>query len=348
MKALQVTGHGKPSEALVIVDIEQPTPGPGEVCIRVATASLNFNDIDRCYGRVTSVPLTLPFTLGMDVCGEVVAAGEGATAWLGQKVVAITRQAQGGLAEYAIANAEAIFSIPEGLSDAEAVAFIMPFHTMYLALVRRAKMRAGDTVVIHAGASGLGLAGIQIAKAKGARVIATVGSDTKIAVCQAAGADEVINYREMDFADAVLKATNEKGAEIVCDLVGGDDVVSKSWQCVAGEGSYVMVGFTDDEENGFTKRALRPACAANFSIVGVMMAWGSPPIPEIRRFGFSLFSRSVAEQVHAELSELFAAGQLRVNIGQEIKLSDVGNVLEQHERRETSGKSVVTEFNWDV
>src|SRR6202046_3549797 len=113
MKALQVTAHGRPGEVLAIRTIERPEPGPGEVRVQVRAASLNFNDIDRCRGKLVSVPTPPPYTLGMDVCGVVDAAGEGAEQWVGQRVVAITKTALGGIAEYAIAPAVSVFSAPE-------------------------------------------------------------------------------------------------------------------------------------------------------------------------------------------------------------------------------------------
>ena len=103
MRALQVSKNGRPSEALEVVDLPVPEPGPGQVRVAVSAGSLNFNDIDRCYGRITTIPMPPPFILGMDVCGTVDAAGEGAGNWIGRRVVAITQMAKGGLAEYAIA-----------------------------------------------------------------------------------------------------------------------------------------------------------------------------------------------------------------------------------------------------
>src|SRR5580692_8255180 len=125
MKALQVTTHGSPGEVLAVRTVEQPEPGPGEVRVAVAAASLNFNDIDRCRGKLVSVPTPPPFTLGMDVCGIVDAAGDGAEAWVGRRVVAITHNALGGIAEYAIADTVSVFDAPDQFDDAEATAFVL-------------------------------------------------------------------------------------------------------------------------------------------------------------------------------------------------------------------------------
>src|SRR5271165_4230977 len=114
MKALQVTAHGRPGEVLAVRTVERPEPGPNEVRVKVGAASLNFNDIDRCRGNLVSVPTPPPFTLGMDVCGVVDRAGEGAEEWLGRRVVAITQNALGGIAEYAIAPVISVFEAPAG------------------------------------------------------------------------------------------------------------------------------------------------------------------------------------------------------------------------------------------
>src|SRR3981081_2660230 len=162
MKALQVTRNGPPGEVLEVVDVPVPDPGPGEVRVRVGAASLNFNDIDRCRGKLVSVPTPPPFTLGMDVCGIVDAAGEGAEAWVGKRVVAITKTALGGIAEYAIAPAVSVFEAPEQFDDAEATAFLLTFQTSHLALFRRGRLRSGETLVVQSSASGLGPGGVHI------------------------------------------------------------------------------------------------------------------------------------------------------------------------------------------
>ena len=175
MKAVQVRKNGAPGEVCEVVEIAKPEPGPGQVRVRVAAASLNFNDIDRCRGKVTTVPTPVPFTLGMDVCGTVDAAGAGAEAWVGKRVIAMTQMAQGGLAEYALSPAGSVFDAPPGLDDAEATSFLIPFHTAHLALFERGKLAPGETLLVHSGASSLGTAAIQLGVAKGARVLATAG-----------------------------------------------------------------------------------------------------------------------------------------------------------------------------
>jgi NADPH2:quinone reductase len=340
MKALQVVRHAKPSEALELCEVDVPSPGPGQVRVRVAAASLNFNDIDRCHGRHTSIRPELPFTLGMDVCGEVDAVGAGAETWLGRRVVAITLAAMGGLAESALASADMVFDAPEALDAAEATTFLLPFHTTHLALHRRAGLRAGETLLVHSGASGLGSAAIQLGIAAGAKVIATAGGADKVRYCRELGADVAIDHREEDFVERVFEETEEHGADVICDLAGGD-FTERSFACVAREGRYLVVGFADDPENGLTGRALRPAAQANFSMVGVMLAYVSQVPLLIRKAGFNPFPREVGESVHASLLRLLADEQLRPIVERRVSLADAAAALEDHEARRTRGRTAV-------
>jgi NADPH:quinone reductase len=340
MKALQVTRNGAPGEVLAVAEVEVPEPEADEVRIAVGAASFNFNDIDRCRGNLVSVPTPPPYTLGMDVCGVVDATGPGAEAWLGRRVVAITKTALGGIAEYAIAQAVGVFDAPPELDDAEATAFLLPFHTSHLALFRRGKLVAGETVVIHSAASGLGTAGIQLAKAAGARVIAVAGGPEKGQVCAQLGADLVIDHLTTDFTEAVLGATDDVGAEVVYDLTGGD-FVAKSWQCTAREGRYLAVGYADDEGNGMTGRPLRMASIGNISIVGVILGYVDQVDPGMRRFGFNPFGRDVGDQVHTELLAMIADGRIRPYVGRRVSMADAGAALDDHEQRRSVGRTVV-------
>lgn len=340
MKALQVTRSGPPGEVLAVVDVEVPEPGPDEVRIRVGAASLNFNDIDRCHGRLVSVPTPPPYTLGMDVCGVVDAVGPGADQWRGRRVVAITRNAFGGIAEYAIAPSVSVFEAPPELDDVAAAGFVLSFQTAHLALFRRGRLRAGETVVIHAAASGVGSAAIQLAQAAGARVIAVAGGPDKGAWCADLGADLVIDHTAEDVVEAVLAATGDRGAEVVCDLVGGD-MVERSWRCTAREGRYLAVGFVDDDQNGMTGRPLRMACLGNISVVAVMTAWVDEVDPGMRRFGFNPFGRDVADEVHTDLLRLVADGRIRVPIGRTVTMAEAAAALDAHEQRRSIGRTVV-------
>jgi len=340
MRALQVTSHGRPGDVLAVRTIERPEPGRGEVRVKVAAASLNFNDIDRCRGKLVSVPTPPPFTLGMDVCGVVDQVGPGAESWLGKRVVAITKTALGGIAEYALAEAVSVFDAPETFDDAEATAFVLTFQTSHLALFRRGRLRAGETLVVHSAASGLGTAGIQLGKAAGARVIAVAGGPEKVALCASLGADIVVDHTTEDFVDAVLAATADVGADVVYDLAGGD-FVARSWQCTAREGRYLAVGFADDDANGMTGRPLRMACIGNIDVVGVMVAWVDSIDPGMRRFGFNPFGRDVADEIHDDLLRLAAEGKIRPVVGRRVGMEDAGPALDEHEERRSVGRTVV-------
>lgn len=340
MKALQVTTHGRPGEVLLVRDIDRPDPGPGEVRVKVGAGSLNFNDINRCRGTLVSVPTPPPFTLGMDVCGVVDATGPGAEAWAGKRVVAITKNALGGLAEYAIADAVSTFDAPATFDDAEAAAFILSFHASHLALFRRGRLQAGETLVVHSAASGLGTAGIQLGKAAGARVIAVAGGPTKTVLCASLGADVVIDHTAEDFVEAVLAATDDAGADVVYDLTGGD-FTERSWRCTARGGRYLAVGFADDAQFGMTGRPLRMACIGNIDIVCVMLAWVAQIDPGMRRFGFNPFDRQAADEVHSDLLRLVAEGHLSPFIGQRVPMEAAGQALDEHEARRSLGRTVV-------
>jgi NADPH:quinone reductase len=340
MRALQVTRHGPPGEVLSVQRVARPEPGLNEVRVQVRAATLNFNDIDRCRGNLVSVPTPPPFTLGMDVCGVVDAAGDGAEHWVGRRVVAITKNALGGIAEYAIADAISVFDAPESFDDAEAAAFLLPFQTSHLALFRRGRLAGGETLVVHAGASGLGTAGIQLGKAADARVIAVAGGADKVELCRSLGADLVVDHTAEDFVEEVLSATADEGADVVYDLSGGE-FVERSWRCTAHGGRYLAVGFADDDANGMTGRPLRMACIGNIDIVAVMLAWVDKIDPAMRRFGFNPFGREVADEIHADLLRLAADGSIKPVIGRRVAMGEAGGALDDHEARRSLGRTVV-------
>jgi NADPH:quinone reductase len=340
MKALQVTTHGRPGEVLAVREIERPEPEAGEVRVKVGAASLNFNDIDRCRGNLVSVPTPPPFTLGMDVCGVVDAAGPGAEQWQGKRVVAITKTALGGIAEFAIAPTVSVFDAPTQLDDAEGTAFVLPFQTSHLALFRRGRLAAGETLVVHSASSGLGTAGIQLGKAAGARVIAVAGGPEKGALCAELGADQVVDHSAEDFVEAVLAATDDRCADVVYDLTGGD-FVERSWRCTAHGGRYLAVGFADDDANGMTGRPLRMGCIGNIDIVCVMVAWAESVDPGMRRFGFNPFGRDVADEIHNDLLRMVDKELIRPYVGRRVTMEEAGAALDDHEARRSLGRTVV-------
>ena len=337
MRAARVVRHSDPADAVVVEDVEVPEPGPGQVRVAVTAASLNFGDIARCRGGVAAVMAQPPFTLGMDVCGTVDAAGPGAEEWVGRRVVGITPQSLGGLAEQALAGSWWI--APPELSDVEAAAFTLPFHVSHLALHERAGLQPGETVVVRGGASAVGTAAIQLAVAAGARVIAMAGGAEKTALCAELGAARTVDHTTEDVFDAVMDETGDRGADVIFDPIGGDQT-EMLWTCGALGGRYLAVGFNDDPESGLTGRPLRKLSMANMTVMGVLLAYLDTP-RDFRRFGVNGFPPEVGQRVHDHLLELAAAGSIRPVVGRTISLDEVGTALEDHAARRTSGRTVV-------
>ena len=340
MRALQVTRNARPTEACEVVDLPLPEPGPGQVRVRVAAAALNFNDLDRCHGRQVSIPMPPPFVLGMDVCGVVDAAGDGAEAWIGERVVAITLMAQGGIAEYALASVDMVFAAPPELDDAEAAGFVIPYHTAHLALFERADLGADETLLVIAGASGVGSAAIQLGAAAGAHVVATAGGPAKTELCRSMGAELAIDHRSTSFPDAVFAHTDDVGADVVLDLAGGG-FATDALRVTARGGRCVVAGFADDPDKGAGGIPLQTLSRANISVLGVLCAYTGGLPPEIRHLGFNPFGRDTGEAVHADLLHLVAEGAVRPHIGRRVGIDDAAATLEDHEARTTMGRSVV-------
>ena len=338
MKAVRVVRHGAPTDALEVQDIPVPEVGPGEVRIAVSAASLNFGDIARCRGTVASVRGQVPFTLGMDVCGVVDEVGEGAEEWIGRRVVAMTNQSLGGMAEAALSSLTSVFDAPPEFDDIEAAAFTLPFHTGYLALYKRARLIAGETLLVVGGASAVGTAMIQLGVTAGAEVMAIAGGPEKARLCEKLGAT-AIDHTTDDMFDRVIAFTDGRGADIVVDLIGGDQTET-IWTCVAREGRYLPVGFNDDPESGLTGRPLRKVSMGNFSVLGVMLGYNEMPI-EFRRFGLNTFAPVVGREVHGALLDLVAAGAIRPVVGRRISMDEVATSLDDHAQRRTTGRTVV-------
>jgi NADPH2:quinone reductase len=279
-----------------------------------------------------------PFTLGMDVCGVVEATGEGAEHLLGRRVVGITTMALGGIAESALAPAHSVFDAPAKLDDFEAAALTLPFHVAYLALHTRARLVAGETVLVLGGASSVGTAAIQLAVAAGADVIAVAGGD-KGRICAQLGASLLIDSTSDDVFDRVMAHTDGHGADVVFDVVGGA-ATETTWTCVARDGRYLPVGFNDDPQSGMTGRPLRKVATGNFSVVGVLLSYNEVAL-QVRKAGLNPFPPATGAEVHAALCDLVARGAIRPVVGRRIGIDEVGAALEEHEQRRTSGRTVV-------
>ena len=339
MKAWRVVRNGRPSEALELLEIERPEPGPGQVRARVAATACNFNEVDGCYGRYKTVDPPLPYTLGMEAVGVVDAVGQGAEPWLGRRVMLTGVGATGAHAEYVLGGQEMVFDCPDRLEDVEAAAFYFPFHVAYVSLIERGRLVAGETALIHAGAGGVGSAAIQLAKAQGARVIATAGSPEKLDFCRSLGADVAINYRDGDFGDAVAEATDGRGVDVACDLVGGD-VTQKTMRCMAYGGRLMLTGFSGgieaEDETGLLPR---PIIFGNFSVCGVLMSYGDPD--QYGLIGLHMVPRERGEKLHEVLLGLERDGHIKPIVGRRVRYEALPEELERIERRETMGRTIL-------
>jgi NADPH2:quinone reductase len=341
MRAWRVHRHGRPSEALRLDRIAVPEPGPGEVRIRSRAMALNYNEVDGCYGRYLTVNPPIPYTLGMEVTGTVDAAGPGADDWVGRRVIACAKGAYGGYAELVVADAGMVFDAPSPLDDTQAAAVFMPFHLAWLGLHQRGGLRAGETVLIHAGAGGVGSAAIQLARAAGARVLATAGGPAKTAKCLELGADVGIDYRAGDFVPAVLDATDGRGVDLVFDGVGGA-VTEASVRCLARYGRLMMIGFASGiEAEDRPTLTPRTIMFGNISLIGVMLAYTADPEMENPWPGIHIQPRDVGEEAQRALNDLLAQGLIKPFVGKVVDFEELPGALDEMDQRLTMGRTVV-------
>jgi NADPH:quinone reductase len=278
MRAWQVQQLGDPEEALKLAEIEEPSPGPGEVVVEVEAAALNFFDILLCRGEYQERP-ELPFTPGGEISGTVREVGEGVDMQAGQHVIATPPLPHGGYAEKVAVPTPSVFPISESVPFDKAAALPITYQTAHVALHRRAQLRSGETVLIHAGAGGVGSAAIQVAKAAGARVIATAGGPEKVDICRELGAEVAIDYREENFIEVVKEATEGRGADVVFDPVGGD-TFDGSRRCVAFEGRILVIGFAGGR---IAEAPTNHVLVKNYSVVGVHWGLYTRVMPDLVR-----------------------------------------------------------------
>lgn len=239
MRYIAVDSHGGP-EQMRMAEGPRPTPGPGEVLIKVAAAGVNRPDVAQRMGLYPPPPDASPI-LGLEVAGEIVELGEGVDKrLLGNKVCALVNG--GGYAEFALAPAGQCLRVPANLTLAEAAALPETFFTVWTNVFDRAQLKAGETFLVHGGSSGIGSTAIQLAKAMGARVFTTAGSDKKCEFCRLLGADLAVNYRQQDFVELIQQATDGKGVDVILDMVGGD-YIPRNIQLAALDGRIVSIAF---------------------------------------------------------------------------------------------------------
>lgn len=326
MKAWQVAELGEPRDVMTFIDVPEPTAGPGQLVVRVLAAPANFPDVLMCRGLYQVKP-DLPFTPGVELCGEVVAIGEGVTRFAtGDRVIGASVMPYGGFAEYALMDQNLSFHAPASLDDAEASSLYIGYQTGWFALHRRIHIREGQTLLVHAAAGGVGSAAIQLGKAAGARVIGVVGGPEKAEVARQLGADVVIDRREQDFVEVVKAETNGRGADVIYDPVGGE-TYARSTKCIAFEGSILIIGFAGGD---IQTAALNHALIKNYSIVG--LHWGM----------YNLYDPAAVLECHEDLTRMADAGLIKPLVSERLSLAEMGEGVARLGDGTTVGRVVFT------
>ncbi|MGV9576053.1 NADPH:quinone oxidoreductase family protein [Streptomyces sp. NPDC003509] len=315
MQAWRVHRNGEPSEVMELEQADRPTPGDGQVLIAVRAANINFPDALLCRGQYQVRP-PLPFTPGVEICGETED---------GRRVLATPALPHGGFAEYVVADEAALLPAPEALDDARAAALHIGYQTGWFGLHRRARLQAGETLLVHAAAGGVGSAAVQLGKAAGATVIGVVGGPEKAAVARELGCDLVIDRHGEDIVAAVKEATGGRGADVVYDPVGGE-AYAKSVKCIAFEGRVVVVGFAS---GAIPTPGLNHALVKNYSIVG--LHWGL----------YNTKDPAAVRACHDELTELAAKGVVKPLISERVPMADAARAVQRVADGTSTGRIVV-------
>jgi len=327
LKAWVVRQLGGP-ECLNLEEFAPGEPADGMVRVRVRAAAINFPDALMVAGLYQVKP-ELPFVPGVEVSGEVVSAPAPSGFKPGDRVMALLDSAgltHGGYSEIADAAPQSITRMPDNMSFEEGAGFTLVFQTGWFGLHRRAHLQAGETLLVHAGAGGVGSAAIQLGKAAGARVIATAGSDEKVEVCLGLGADHAVNYKTQDFVEEVKRVTEGRGADVVFDPVGGD-VYDRSTKCIAFEGRIVIVGFTSGR---IPQAAANHVLIKNYSVVGLHWGLYSKRAPEL-----------IAPASRA-LLELYDSGKIKPHISVRLPLAEAPRALATVAEGKSTGKVILT------
>ncbi|MCX3061231.1 NADPH:quinone oxidoreductase family protein [Streptomyces beihaiensis] len=315
MQAWQVHENGEPSEVMRLEEAERPTPGEGQVLLKVRAAAINFPDALLCKGQYQVRP-PLPFTPGVEICGETED---------GRRVIANPALPHGGFAEYTVADERALLPAPDCLDDAETAALHIAYQTGWFGLHRRARLQEGETLLVHAAAGGVGSAAVQLGKAAGATVIGVVGGPEKAKVARDLGCDVVVDRRSQDVIAAVKEATGGRGADVVYDPVGGE-AYQQSAKTVAFEGRIVVVGFASGT---IPSPALNHALVKNYSILG--LHWGL----------YAAKNPQLIPRCHEQLTELAARGAIKPLVSERVGLTDAAAAVQRVADGVTTGRVVV-------
>jgi len=327
VKAWVVRHLGGP-ETLRFEDVEAGAPADGMVRIAIRASAINYFDALMVAGQYQVKP-ELPFVPGVEISGVVESAPAGSAFKKGDRVTALVDSGgltRGGYAEITDATPATVQRLPDAMPFDDGAGFTLIFQTAWFGLHRRANLRPGETLLVHAGAGGVGSAAIQLGKAAGATVIATAGSDEKTAVCLKLGADHAINYKTQDFAEEVKGITGGRGADVIFDPIGGD-VYDRSTKCIAFEGRIVIVGFTSGR---IPQAAANHVLVKNYSVVG--LHWG-------------LYSRRAPELLpaaNAALMDLYVSGKIKPLISARVPLVEAPKALAMVAGGKSTGKVILT------
>ena len=321
MHAWRGHAYGAP-ETLVWEEVPDSPLGEGQVRIQIAASAVNFPDVLYTAGTYQVKP-TPPFIPGFEVAGTVIESRE-PTLPVGTRV-ASTLDGSGGYATHALATAMTTHAIPDQLTFEDASALTITYQTGHFALHRRARLQAGEWVLVHAGAGGVGSAAIQLAKAAGAKVIATAGGPDKVAVCMALGADVAVDYKAQDFVGIVKSTTGGRGADVVFDPVGGD-IFDMSTKCIAFEGRIVVIGFTSGR---FSELKANHVLVKNYGVLG--LHWGA----------YNLYDPAAIRSTQRALHDLYAAGSIKPLISSSRPMSEAPAAMAAVASRASTGKIVL-------
>jgi NADPH2:quinone reductase len=327
MKAVEITGFGAP-EVLRIGERPVPVPGAGEVLIRVSASGVNRPDVLQRTGNYP-VPPGASDIPGLEVAG-VIASGDAAAMaaagfQIGDRVCALV--AGGGYAEFCVAPVEQCLAVPEGLDDIAAASLPETFFTVWSNVFDRARLQPGETLLVQGGTSGIGVTAIQMAKALGARVIATAGSDEKCAACLALGADHAIPYKTQDFVRAVAELTEGQGVNVVLDMVAGA-YVALEIECLAEDGRLVIIAVQGGVKAEFNAGAV---LRRRLTITGSTLR----PRPVA-------FKGAIARSLKAHVWPLLASGSIKPVIHQVFAAEHAAQAHELMESNRHIGKLVLT------
>lgn len=315
MQAWHVHENGEPGEVMRLEEAGRPVPGEGQILLKVRAANINFPDVLMCRGQYQVRP-PLPFTPGVEVCGETED---------GRRVIGTPVLPHGGFAEYTVADAAAVLPAPDSLDDAEVAALHIGYQTGWFGLQRRARLEAGETLLVHAAAGGVGSAAIQLGKAAGATVIGVVGGAAKAETARALGCDVVVDRTSEDVIAAVKEATGGRGADVIYDPVGGE-AYAQSAKTVAFEGRILVVGFVGGT---IPQPALNHALVKNYAIVG--LHWGL----------YNTKNPELVQRCHKELTELAARGAIKPLVSERVPLAGAGAAVQRVADGVTTGRVVV-------